>query len=526
MIVAKVNDGAETNTPTAGTFRLTQSAASSVDTTVAYTVGGTATLGTDYTGIDPAAAVKSVSFAAGSSTAVVSVDPTADTTIEANETVALTLAAGAGYSIGTIAAVTGTITNDDPRITLAVSPASVTEDGTTNLVFSFSRTGLTTNPLTVNYTVSGTATLGTDYTGISATGTTKTVTFAAGSATATVTVDATADTEVEANETVGLKLASGTGYTIGTTTTVNGTITNDDLPVISLAVDPASVTEDGAANILYTFSRTGPTTSALTVKYTVAGTATLGSDYTGISATGTTKTVTFAAGSATAVVTVDPTADTEVEANETVGLKLSSRTSYTIGTTATVNGTITNDDISSSTTYTLTAPESSLQLLGTQRINAIGNELANTLIGNSSNNRLYGLQSGDVLTGGGTSDADIFAYQSLSETLLLDPITGDSGFDRITDFNSNDRILTPLSVVTTLLSSSTGTATALTASAVAAVLTNTTFQANSVAAFNVSGQAGTFIAMNDYRGGFQTDTDAVLFLQNYNISTINSVDFL
>ncbi|MDK2463017.1 hypothetical protein QHH11_28570, partial [Aphanizomenon sp. PH219] len=43
----------------------------------------------------------SVTFAAGSSTATVTVDPTADTTVESDETVILTLASGTGYTIGT-----------------------------------------------------------------------------------------------------------------------------------------------------------------------------------------------------------------------------------------------------------------------------------------------------------------------------------------------------------------------------------------------------------------------------------------
>ena len=81
-----------------------------------------------------------------------------------------------------------------------------------------------------------------------------------GGATATVTVDATADTSVEPDETVALTLAAGTGYTIGTSTAVVGTITNDDvpLPAITLAVSPASVAEDGTANLIYTFSRENP----------------------------------------------------------------------------------------------------------------------------------------------------------------------------------------------------------------------------------------------------------------------------
>ncbi|MFM5941908.1 MAG: sodium:calcium exchanger, partial [Dolichospermum sp.] len=152
------------------------------------------------------------------------------------------------------------------------------EDGTGNLVYTFSRTGATTSALTVNYSIAGTADA-TDYTGATP-GTGKTITFAIGSSTATLTIDPTADTTIEPNETVALTLATGTGYTIGTTTAVTGTITNDDLPSITLAVSPASVTEDGTGNLVYTFSRTGATTSALTVNYSIAGTADA-TDYTG-----------------------------------------------------------------------------------------------------------------------------------------------------------------------------------------------------------------------------------------------------
>jgi Ca2+-binding RTX toxin-like protein len=329
------------------TFSRTGSTSSSL--TVNYTVNGSATLGTDYTGISGGGAIKSITFAAGASTATVTVDPKADTTIEADETIALTLATGSAYTIGTPAAVVGTILNDDPRVSLSVSPASVMEDGSANLVFTFSLPSATPTPLTVNYTVGGTATLGTDYAGISSTGTIKTITFAAGATKATVTVDPIADTTIEANETVILNLAPGTGYTVGTTTAVSGTINNDDFPVISLAVSPASVAEDGSGNLIYTFTRTGPTSSALSVNYTVGGTATLGTDYTGISASGTTKRVSIAAGSSTATVIVDPTLDATIEPDETLSLSLASGSGYTIGTTNPVSGIISNDD----TTITL-----------------------------------------------------------------------------------------------------------------------------------------------------------------------------
>ncbi|MFN9623303.1 MAG: hypothetical protein ACK587_10805, partial [Cyanobacteriota bacterium] len=124
-----------------------------------------------------------------------------------------------------------------PVITLALSPiAGLSEDGPSNLIYTFTRTGPTTSPLTVNYSVAGTAlpvatsTEAADYTGIPTTGTTKTISFAAGSSTATVTVDPTADTTSEADETVALTLIPGSGYTVGTTTAVIGTISNDDFP--------------------------------------------------------------------------------------------------------------------------------------------------------------------------------------------------------------------------------------------------------------------------------------------------------
>ena len=307
--------------------------------------------------------------------------------------------------------------NDDvvvsPSITLGVSPSSVLENGTTNLLYTFTRTGAITNALTVNYGIAGTATFNNDYTQIGAanfTATTGTITFAAGSSTKTLTIDPTADTTVESNETVALTLASGTGYTVGTTTAVTGTITNDDIvvsPSITLAVSPSSVLENGTTNLLYTFTRTGAITNALTVNYGIAGTATFNNDYTQIGAanfTATTGTITFAAGSSTKTLTIDPTADTTVESNETVALKLAAGTGYTIGTTTAVTGTITNDD-TANVPLTLT-----------------GNATNNNLVGGSGNDTLLGLGGQDTLTGG--LGAEKFRFNSPSD-----------GMDTITDFS-------------------------------------------------------------------------------------------
>jgi len=62
-------------------------------------------------------------------------------------------------------------------------------------------------------------------------------------------------------------------------------------------------------------------------------------------------------------------------------------------------------------------------------------------------------------------------------------------------------------------------ASALTGSAIGSVLTNTTFVANTAAAFTVDGLRGTFLALNDGRDGFQADTDALIHLSNYTIGS-------
>ena len=173
----------------------------------------------------------------GELTATVTVDPVADSAVEPDETVILTVVAGSGYAVGAPSSATGTITNDDTDVSVAVAPASTLEDGAGNLVYTFTRTGVTTGALTANFTINGTATFNTDYTQTGAatfTPPTGTVNFTAGSSTATVTIDPTADTTVEPDETVILTVAAGTGYNVAAVnSSATGTITNDDTDVSS-----------------------------------------------------------------------------------------------------------------------------------------------------------------------------------------------------------------------------------------------------------------------------------------------------
>jgi hypothetical protein len=198
-------------------------------------------------------------------------------------------------------------------ITLAVAPASVTEDGTPNLVYTFTRTEATTNALTVSYKVGGTATLNTDYSqsgAASFTATTGSITFAAGSATAALTINPTADTTIENNETVILTLASDVGYVVGTTTAVTGTITNDDFP--SLSINDISVIEGKDPNAVLLVSLSSPSSQNITVNYTTTAlTATANSDY-----TTSTGTLTIAPNSTLATISIPILNDNTNESNE------------------------------------------------------------------------------------------------------------------------------------------------------------------------------------------------------------------
>jgi LPXTG-site transpeptidase (sortase) family protein len=308
-------------------YTVTLDKARLVDTVTNLTTTGTAT-GSDYTG-----SVTSVTIPAGSTTATVTIDPTPDATVEADETVIITITPGTGYTVGTSSSATGTISDDDiPIATITVLPASVAENGATSLVYTVTLDKTPLVDTTINLSTTGNAS-GNDYTGSVAS-----VTIPAGSTAATVTIDPVPDAVVESDETVIITVYPGTGYTVGSPSSATGTITNDDLPVATIAVSPASVMEDGAANLVYTVTMDNTPLVDTTINLSTTGT-TSGTDY-----TGSVISVTIQAGSTTATVTIDPTPDTTFEPDETVIITIDPGSGYTVGTSSTATGTITNDD--------------------------------------------------------------------------------------------------------------------------------------------------------------------------------------
>jgi hypothetical protein len=227
----------------AGVFMFYRTGPTSSDLTVNFARTGSATSGSDFASIGT-----TVTFAAGLDTATKNVDVIDDSIVEANETVTVILAGGAGYSIGTPSTATVTIRSDDlPVVTVTASDSVSGEPGTGqgNGVFRFSRTGPTTSTLTVNFTRTGTATSGSDFNSIGTA-----VTFAVGSATATKTVVVLDDTAAEADETVRVALASGTGYVIGTSSAATVTIKSDDLPRVTVVATDATAGEPGTSEVM------------------------------------------------------------------------------------------------------------------------------------------------------------------------------------------------------------------------------------------------------------------------------------
>jgi hypothetical protein len=139
-----------------------------------------------------------------------------------------------------------------PTVSVVATDASADELGDPG-IFTLTRTGSTASSLTVNYTMGGTATNGTDYVTLPGT-----ATIAGGSTTTTVTLSPVNDSLAEGSETAVMTITAGTGYSVGfpssATVTIidngNGAGIGDDgvhESVSSIPVDPAGLGNSGFA---------------------------------------------------------------------------------------------------------------------------------------------------------------------------------------------------------------------------------------------------------------------------------------
>ncbi|MEO6191617.1 MAG: DNRLRE domain-containing protein [Thermoanaerobaculia bacterium] len=111
------------------------------------------------------------------------------------------------------------------------------------------------------------------------------------------------------------------------------------IPVITITASDPTATENPMTTGEFLIQRTGDLSSALSVAYTVGGTAIVGVDHTLGGGS-----VTIPSGSASTTLTVFPIDDSLVEPDETVVVTLQPQSQYTVGTPSGATVTITSDD--------------------------------------------------------------------------------------------------------------------------------------------------------------------------------------
>ena len=154
------------------------------------------------------------------------------------------------------------------------------DSGTSDFVFTVTRSGKTNSPSTISFTTSsGSATQGDDFAPISGT-----LNFAAKQTSENIVIPVNGDTAVEDDETFYVDLTIIDNGQFGTSRGA-GTIVNDDTASVlpSLAIDNVQLVEgdSGTSSMVFTVTRSGDLSQPSTVDYATAdGTATTaGNDY-------------------------------------------------------------------------------------------------------------------------------------------------------------------------------------------------------------------------------------------------------
>ncbi|MBA3683706.1 MAG: hypothetical protein H0W72_00440 [Planctomycetes bacterium] len=215
----------------------------------------------------------SASFAPGAVNATVSVDPLDDATDEENESVTLTLSGPGNATLGATTVHTVTITDDDAPPTVSLSTLTPTRsEGAGTATVTATLSAVSGRDVTVNYLVSGTATVGSDVTVAPAV-----VSILAGATTGSITIAITDDALSEVDETVQIDLGALVNATAGTATVVVTITDNETLPQVAFATTGAPSAES-AGTVLITVTQSATSAQPTTVSYLVGGTA-VAADY-------------------------------------------------------------------------------------------------------------------------------------------------------------------------------------------------------------------------------------------------------
>jgi hypothetical protein len=338
VTIANTTNGAEAG-PVAGVMTVTQTAVSATNTIIAYSISGTATSGSDFTALSG-----TVAILAGATTAIITIPVLDDAVLDPAETVIVTLTSiSSGLAtLGAPLVATNTIADNEAATVVIANTTNGAEAGPVNGVMTVTQSLASPTNTLIAYTVSGTATSGTDYTALSGT-----VTILAGATTATIIIPVTNDAIVETAETVIVTLTGVTfGYpTLGATLIATNTIADNDSATVTIA-NTSNGAEAGPTAGVMTVTQTAVSATNTVIAYTVSGTATSGADYSALSGT-----VTILAGATTATITIPIINDLVVDPTETVTITLTAISSglASLGATLVATNTITDNDVASFT---------------------------------------------------------------------------------------------------------------------------------------------------------------------------------
>ncbi len=251
-----------------GTFLFTRKGNTQNELTVYYSVGGTATPGTDYSSL-----VGVVLLPAGSETATVQFQTRDDKILEPDETVTVAVNPDAAYSVSGSAATVTIIDDDFLTVTIFPTGAGAAEPASPG-TFTVKRDGDLTANLSVFYTVSGTATSGSDFVPLSGS-----VILPAGATSADITLTPLDDSLLEGDESVVLTLATNLAYNIGTPGAATLLIRDDEKVSVSITATDGTASEPGDDTGEFRITRGSVVNGDLTVYLAISGTAISGVDY-------------------------------------------------------------------------------------------------------------------------------------------------------------------------------------------------------------------------------------------------------
>ena len=378
--------------PNPGGYTITRTGSTAAPLTVNYTMSGSATNGTDYTSLPG-----SVTIPAGQAFVTLAVTPIDDDLYEVPaETAVLDISTDAAYAVGANHALV-TISDDGdskPVANFVSSGSTVLESsGWVDIPVMFSKpagivsayVGYNAASTLYSYTIKPSSPVPPNPSNPDS------LTFYPGDTVQYIRINVTGNASINADHTVTFTLqdyGSSMPFTIGPNKVYTLTILDDDSQRVTVSATDANAAEPGADTGTFTIDRyVGPTTSSLTVNYTLSGTAANGTDYDSLPGS-----VTIPAGQRTADVVVTPLDDSLMENTETVTLTISADAAYRIDAPSSATVNIADDDVVAGINVTPTAGLMTTEAGGTSAFTVVlaSQPTADVTIGLSSSNTAEG----------------------------------------------------------------------------------------------------------------------------------------